>query len=192
MARLFISQPERCRPQAAFFITTVDWTRRIGGQARPGQIEEYLRKVWILMQQSTPSASSSSSPGQKDRNRKSPILQSPKSDVQMAVNPLQVIPEQDGISPIHLLCFDRDFTEQADTEAWSFEVQRSLREKFDDHELRTKKSDGIKFILCVGTFKTQARSRTTTRSTLPDNEDPRRLLKLSPSLSVRSNHLLSR
>jgi hypothetical protein len=111
--------------------------------------------VRTLMQRNTPSALLSSSPSRKSQGRTPPSHQSPTPDVQIAVSSLQATPEQKGISPIHLLCFDRDFAEQADTEVWSLEVRRSLQEKFDYYVLQRKKSDGIKFMLCVGTFKTK-------------------------------------
>ncbi len=124
-------------------------------EARLAQTEDYVVKMRTLMQQSTPSAPSSSRPSRKAQGKTSPIHQSPAPDSQIAVNSLQATPEQKGISPIYLLCFDRDFADQADTEVWSLEVRRSLREKFDYYVLQRKKPDGIKFILCLGTFKTK-------------------------------------
>jgi hypothetical protein len=59
-----------------------------------------------------------------------------------------------------LLCFDKDFDRDHDAEVWSSEVRASLREKLDHYLMQRTTSDGSKFVVCLGPFKSKEEAET--------------------------------
>src|SRR5262249_11699423 len=52
-----------------------------------------------------------------------------------------------------LLCFDKDFDSERDATVWSMEVRASLQANVDHYLMQRTKSNGRKFVVCLGPFK---------------------------------------
>src|SRR5262249_6481089 len=66
-----------------------------------------------------------------------------------------------------LLCFDKDFDSERDATVWSMEVRASLQANVDHYLMQRTKSNGRKFVVCLGPLK-NTKEAEKKRSTLSD------------------------
>jgi carboxyl-terminal processing protease len=121
----------------------------------PATTADYVAKTVTLMAHRAVGSPSSSSAAKPAAAEALLPQRSPPLDIQITMNPPNPSTAPATRPRLSLLCFDKDFDTERDAEVWAMEVRASLREKLDHYLIQRTTSDGIKFVVCLGPFKSK-------------------------------------